>query len=53
MWNKNPLVIFHLGQGKKVREIAKIDGKGPRQIRVVRKWRRDRHSAEPAFATAR
>ena len=27
MWNKNPLVIFHLGQGKKVREIAKIDGK--------------------------
>ena len=53
MWNKNPLVIFHLGQGKKVREIAKIDGKGPRQIRVVRKRRRDLHSAEPTFATAR
>ena len=53
MWNKNQLVIFHLGQGKKVREIAKIDGKGPRQIRVVRKRRRDLRSTEPAFATAR
>ena len=53
MWNKNQLVIFHLGQGKKVREIAKIDGKGPRQIRVVQKRRRDLRSAEPAFATVR
>ena len=47
------MVIFHLDQGKKVLEIAEIDGKGPRQIRVVRKRRRDLRSAEPAFATAR
>ena len=47
------MVIFHLEQGKKVLEIAEIDGKEPRQIRVVRKRRRDRRSAEPAFATVR
>ena len=47
------MVIFHLDQGKKVLEIDEIDGKGPRQIRVVRKRRRDLRSAEPAFATAR
>jgi len=47
------LVIFHLDQGKKVLEIAEIDGKGPWKIRVVRKRRRDLRSAEPAFATAR
>ena len=47
------MVIFHLDQGKKVLEIAEIDVKGPRQIRVVRKRRRDLRSAEPAFATAR
>ncbi|MQF91370.1 MAG: hypothetical protein FI733_04950 [SAR202 cluster bacterium] len=50
---RNQLVIFHLDQGKKVLEIAEIDGKGPRQIRVVRKRRRDLRSAEPAFPTAR
>jgi len=50
------LVIFHLDQGKKVleiAEIAEIDGKGPRQIRVVRERLRDLRSAEPALATAR
>ena len=47
------MVIFHLDQGKKVLEIDEIDGKGPRQIRVVRKRRRDLRSAEPAFPTAR
>ena len=47
------MVIFHLGQGKKVLEIAEIDGIEPQQIRVVRKRRRDLRSAEPAFATAR
>lgn len=52
-WNKNQLVIFHLDQGKKVREIAGIVGKGPRQIRVVRERLRDLRSAEPALATAR
>ncbi|MCD5402599.1 MAG: hypothetical protein LR097_02160 [Dehalococcoidia bacterium] len=50
---RNQLVIFHLDQGKKVLEIAEIDGKGPRQIRVVRKRRRDLRSAEPSFPTAR
>ena len=50
---RNQLVISHLGQGKKVLEIAEIDGKGPRQIRVVQKRRRGLRSAEPAFATAR
>ena len=31
-WNKNQVVIFYLGQGKKVRKIAEVVGKGPRQI---------------------
>ncbi|MCH7735830.1 MAG: hypothetical protein IH872_00350 [Chloroflexi bacterium] len=46
-WNKNQQVIFHLDEGKKVREIAKIVGQGPRQIRVVRERLRDLRSAEP------
>ena len=54
LWsNKNQLVIFHLDQGKKVREIAEIAGKAPRQIRVVRERLRDLPSAEPVLATAR
>ena len=52
-WSKNQLVIFHLDQGKKVREIAEIVGKRPQQIRVVWERPRDLRSAEPALATAR
>ena len=52
-WSKNQLVIFHLEQGKKVREIAEIVGKRPQQIRVVWERPRDLRSAEPALATAR
>ena len=52
-WSKNQLVIFHLDQGKKVRGIAEIVGKGPRQIRVVRERPRELRSAEPALATSR
>ena len=51
-WNKNQQVIFHLDQGKKVREIAEIAGKGPRQIRVVRERLRDLRSAAPELVTA-
>jgi len=51
-WNKNQQVISHLGQGKKVREIAEIAGKGPRQIRVVRERLRDLRSAAPELVTA-
>ena len=51
-WNKNQQVISHLGQGKKVREIAEIAGKGPRQIRVVRERLRDLRSAVPELVTA-
>jgi len=51
-WNKNQQVIFHLNQGKKVREIAEIAGKGPRQIRVVRERLRDLRSAAPELVTA-
>ena len=47
------MVIFHLDQGKKVLEIAEIDVKGPRQIRVVRNRRRALRPAKPAFATVR
>lgn len=46
-WAKNKTVIYHLDQGKKVREIAEIVGKGPRQIRVVRERLRDLRTAEP------
>ncbi|MCH2509779.1 MAG: hypothetical protein MK109_05910 [Dehalococcoidia bacterium] len=51
-WNKNQQVIFHLGQGKKVREIAEIVGKGPRQIRVVRERPRDLRSTPPELVTS-
>jgi hypothetical protein len=51
-WNKNQQVIFHLDQGKKVREIAEIAGKGPRQIRVVRERLRDLRSTAPELVTA-
>ncbi|MEC7747680.1 MAG: hypothetical protein VX572_01860, partial [Chloroflexota bacterium] len=51
-WNKNQQVIFHLGQGKKVCEIAEIVGKGPRQIRVVRERLRGLRSAAPELVTA-
>ena len=51
-WNKNQQVISHLGQGKKVREIAETAGKGPRQIRVVRERLRDLRSAAPELVTA-
>ncbi len=51
-WNKNRQVILHLDQGKKVREIAEIVGKGPRQIRVVRERLRDLRSAVPELVTA-
>lgn len=46
-WVKNKTVIYHLDQGKKVREIAEIVGQGPRQIRVVRERLRDLRTAEP------
>jgi hypothetical protein len=51
-WNKNQQVIFHLDEGKKVREIAEIVGKGPRQIRVVRERLRDLRSGAPELVTA-
>ena len=51
-WNKNQQVIFHLDQGKKVREIAEIAGKGPRQIRLVQERLRDLRSAAPELVTA-
>ena len=50
---KNRQVIQHLDQGKKVREIAEIVGKGPRQIRVVRERLRGRRSTEPELAGVR
>ena len=50
--NKNQQVIFHLDQGKKVREIAEIVGKGPQQIRVVRERLRGLRSAAPELVTA-
>lgn len=46
-WTKNQHVIYHLDQGKKVREIAEIVGQGPRQIRVVRERLHDLRSVEP------
>lgn len=49
-WNKNRLVIYHLDQGKEVREIAEIVGRGPRQIRLVRERLRDLRSAEQVAA---
>lgn len=45
-WDRNQQVIQHLDQGMKVREIAEIVGKGPRQIRVVRERLRDLRSAK-------
>ncbi len=35
-WSANQQVIHHLDQGKTVREIAEIVGRGTRQIRMVR-----------------
>jgi hypothetical protein len=43
-WDRNQQIISHLDQGLKVREIAEIVGKGPRQIRVVRERLRDLRS---------
>ncbi|MBT99476.1 MAG: hypothetical protein CL902_12765 [Dehalococcoidia bacterium] len=51
-WNKNQQVIKHLDQGMKMREIAEIVGRGPRQIRVVRERLRDLRSAVPELAAA-
>ena len=51
-WNKNKTVIYHLDQGKKVREISEIVGQGPRQIRVVRERLRDLRTAEPELVGA-
>lgn len=51
-WVKNQQVIFHLDQGKKVREIAEIVGLGPRQIRVVRERLRDLRSVEHELVSA-
>jgi len=51
-WNRNQQVISHLDEGKKVREIAEIVGKGPRQIRVVRERLRDLRSASLELAAA-
>ena len=51
-WNKNQQVIQHLDQGMKVREIAEIVGRGPRQIRVVRERLRDLRSEVPELAAA-
>lgn len=51
-WNKNEEVIQHLDQGMKVREIAEIVGRGPRQIRVVRERLRDLRSAVPEQVAA-
>ncbi len=51
-WDKNKTVIYHLDQGKKVREIAEIVGQGPRQIRVVRERLRDLRTAEPELVGA-
>ena len=45
-WAKNKTVIYHLDQGKKVREVAEIVGQGPRQIRVVRERLRDLRTSE-------
>lgn len=47
---KNETVIYHLDQGKKVREIAELVGQGLRQIRVVRERLRDLRTAEPELA---
>lgn len=49
-WDKNRLVIYHLDQGKEVREIAEIVGRGTRQIRLVRERLRDLRSAEQVAA---
>ena len=49
-WAKNETVIYHLDEGRKVREIAEIVGQGPRQIRVIRERLRDLRTAEPALA---
>ena len=51
-WTKNKTVIYHLDQGKKVREIAEIVGQGPRQIRVVKERLRDLRTAEPELVGA-
>ena len=51
-WSKNETVIYHLDQGKKVREISEIVGQGPRQIRVVRERLRDLRTAEPELVGA-
>jgi hypothetical protein len=51
-WNKNQQVINHLDQGLKVREIAEIVGRGPRQIRVIRERLRDLRSAIPDLVAA-
>ena len=52
-WAKNETVIYHLDQGKKVREISKIVGQGPRQIRVVRERLRELRTSEPELVGAR
>jgi hypothetical protein len=49
-WDRNQPIIGHLDQGMKVREIAEIVGKGPRQIRVVRERLRDLRSANLELA---
>ncbi len=50
--NKNQQVIRYLDQGMKIREIAEIVGKGPRQVRVVRERLRDLRSAVPELTAA-
>ena len=52
-WAKNETVIYHLDQGKKVREISEIVGQGPRQIRVVRERLRELRTSEPELVGAR
>jgi len=50
-WDRNQQVIQHLDQEMKVREIAEIVGRGPRQIRVVREKLRDLRTANLEFAS--
>ncbi len=51
-WSKNRLVIHHLDQGKKVREISEIVGRGARQIRVVRERLCDLRATAPELVAA-
>ena len=51
-WSKNRSVIYHLDQGKKVREVAEIVGRGARQVRVVRERLCDLRATTPNLMAA-